>query len=458
MEQKKLQVNHWVVDIRSGELFVASHKHDQPSSTMTPRGRLEPKGTALLIVLAESAGQLVDKESLIDKLWPGQVVTDDALTRVVSRVRRSLDDDPKSPEIIETIPKRGYRLIASEIKWLRDSSQGENPELPITGQRPDDDNAQVITSPTFNKATNQTLTGKRRWPLVAIVIVLALVCGVMVIRGSGYEVSDNLSSDSQAQVLVSQADDYYAKMRRQDNEMAIALYQEVIAMHPDAGTGQAGLANALVQQVLRWPNPVSEPTVPLATQDLSHALASGRTTTPDAKRKLERALALAQQAVAKAPDDARAHKALGFVYAARQQFPQALESYRKAIDHDSNAWDALINTGDVLEISGRLPEAMEYYERAFEAMGNVYNEQSARVHPWYADMAALIGDKYIELNRSQEAEVWYRRTLRIAPFNSGATKGLATILYESGEVQQAQQMCLRYKQRIGTNPCLQKDG
>lgn len=454
MEQKTLQVNHWVVDISSGELFAASREHGNSSPSTTPVGRLEPKGTALLTVLAESAGQLVDKESLINKLWPGQVVTDDALTRVVSRLRKLLEDDPKAPEIIETIPKRGYRLIASEVKWIHDTSPGENLELSSPRQPMDDSSPVVTSSPTANSNVSQTQHRRGRWRLgVAIVLIVLMVFGIMVISGGETGGSRNPESGSDAQALVSQADDYYAKMRRQDNEMAIALYQEVIAMHPDAGTGQAGLANALVQQVLRWPNPVSEPAVPLATQDLRHALASGRTTAPDARRKLQRALALAKQAVAKAPDDARAHKALGFVYAAQQQFSLALASYRDAIALDNNAWDALINTGDVLEISGRLPEAMAYYERAFEAMGRVYNEQSARIHPWYADMAALIGDKYRQLDRSDDAEVWYRRTLRIAPFNYAATRGLATILENSGDTQQARQMCQTYKQRIGGDPC-----
>ncbi|WP_414827713.1 winged helix-turn-helix domain-containing protein [Alteromonas sp. H39] len=451
MKQKILQVNHWVVDIRSGELFAASRAHDVSLASATAHGRLEPKGTALLTILAESAGQLVDKESLIDKLWPGQVVTDDALTRVVSRLRKSLEDDPKSPEIIETIPKRGYRLIASDVTWLQDGLQRDNLVDAKPKESPSTPAADAVVARPLSNAKPAPANHKKTW--IAGVAVALLLAGAFGFISDKKNQTDTHFAGSDVHTLVSQADDYYAKMRRQDNEMAIALYQNVIAMRPDAGVGQAGLANALVQQVLRWPNPAGEPAVPLATQDLSHALASGRTVTPDAKLKLERALALAQQAVAHAPNDARAHKALGFVYAAQQQFPMALASYADAIALDSNAWDALINTGDVLEISGRLPEAMTYYERAFEAMGRVYNEQSARIHPWYADMAALIGDKYVKLNRYQDAEVWYRRTLRIAPYNFAATKGLAAVLKNSGDVEQARQMCQAYKVRIGDDPC-----
>ncbi len=54
-------------------------------------------------------------------------------------------------------------------------------------------------------------------------------------------------------------------MRRQDNEMAIALYEQAVAMRPESGQGQAGLANALVQQVTRWPNPANMPAPPTKT-------------------------------------------------------------------------------------------------------------------------------------------------------------------------------------------------
>ena len=74
--------------------------------------RLEPKAMQVLVRLAENAGEVVAKESLINSVWADTFVTDDVLTRAISGLRRVFCDDPKAPQVIQTIPKTGYRLIA----------------------------------------------------------------------------------------------------------------------------------------------------------------------------------------------------------------------------------------------------------------------------------------------------------------------------------------------------------
>ena len=73
--------------------------------------RLEPKAMEVLVCLAQSGGNVVSKEKLIGEVWSDTFVSDDALIRCVSGLRRALEDDAKSPRMIETIPKRGYRLL-----------------------------------------------------------------------------------------------------------------------------------------------------------------------------------------------------------------------------------------------------------------------------------------------------------------------------------------------------------
>ena len=75
--------------------------------------RLEPKAMQVLIHLAEHAGEVVPKERLIRGVWADTFVTDDVLTRAISGLRRVFCDDPKAPQVIQTIPKTGYRLIAA---------------------------------------------------------------------------------------------------------------------------------------------------------------------------------------------------------------------------------------------------------------------------------------------------------------------------------------------------------
>jgi TolB-like protein/Tfp pilus assembly protein PilF len=64
----------------------------------------------VLLALAQQPGQVRARRDLERMVWPGRVVTDDALTNAVGKLRKALDDDARSPRIIETIAKRGYRL------------------------------------------------------------------------------------------------------------------------------------------------------------------------------------------------------------------------------------------------------------------------------------------------------------------------------------------------------------
>lgn len=84
--------------------------------------RLEPKVMDVLVCLAETAGQVVNKEALIQKVWPDTFVSDDVLKRSISELRRVFKDHPRESHIIETIPKRGYRLILP-VHSLDGSSQ-----------------------------------------------------------------------------------------------------------------------------------------------------------------------------------------------------------------------------------------------------------------------------------------------------------------------------------------------
>jgi DNA-binding winged helix-turn-helix (wHTH) protein len=73
---------------------------------------LEPKVMDLLIYLAARAGQVVPKTHLIDEVWRTEFIADSALTRAVGELRRALGETARDPRYLETITKRGYRLIA----------------------------------------------------------------------------------------------------------------------------------------------------------------------------------------------------------------------------------------------------------------------------------------------------------------------------------------------------------
>ena len=67
----------------------------------------------VLVCLAQQPGQVITRDQLLETVWAGTIVTDDVLTHAISELRKACEDDPKSPKVVQTIPRKGYRLIAA---------------------------------------------------------------------------------------------------------------------------------------------------------------------------------------------------------------------------------------------------------------------------------------------------------------------------------------------------------
>lgn len=75
--------------------------------------RIEPKAMDVLMLLADRPGRVVTREELFLAVWPGVIVGDEALTQTINKLRKALGDNSRSPSYIQTIAKRGYRLVAA---------------------------------------------------------------------------------------------------------------------------------------------------------------------------------------------------------------------------------------------------------------------------------------------------------------------------------------------------------
>jgi DNA-binding winged helix-turn-helix (wHTH) protein len=89
----------------------------QPQINTVEKGamhwHLEPKVMQVLVHLALHPNEVLAKDKLIETIWRDTFVGDDVLIRCISEIRSVFGDDPRSPFIIQTIPKVGYRLIAT---------------------------------------------------------------------------------------------------------------------------------------------------------------------------------------------------------------------------------------------------------------------------------------------------------------------------------------------------------
>ncbi len=144
----RIQIGDWWADSATNELGRAQESL-----------RIEPKAMAVLMFLATRQGGVATREDLLSAVWPGVVVGDEALTQSIIKLRKALGDNPRSPAYIETISKRGYRLIAPAriIETVANPHTGQQEALP--------------PRPSAKTGTNI----RRLWPAASAVLALLVV-------------------------------------------------------------------------------------------------------------------------------------------------------------------------------------------------------------------------------------------------------------------------------------------
>lgn len=95
------RVGPWHVDPRKNVLERKDH-----------RVRVEPKAMRVLVYLAERAGEDVGREEILRALWDGAPVQGEVLTNAIWELRKAFGDDPREPDFIQTVSRKGYRLVA----------------------------------------------------------------------------------------------------------------------------------------------------------------------------------------------------------------------------------------------------------------------------------------------------------------------------------------------------------
>ena len=125
-ENRIFFVGDWRISAREG---VAS-RGDSESV------RLEPKAVEVLTYLASRPGEVVSRAELEDSVWPGALVGYEAVTKTIIKLRKALGDNAREPRYIETIPKRGYQLIAEVRQAGRPPGQSSAHDATGVGKEP----------------------------------------------------------------------------------------------------------------------------------------------------------------------------------------------------------------------------------------------------------------------------------------------------------------------------------
>ena len=88
--------------------------------------KLKPRAMDVLVYLAEHAGEVVSTDELISTVWQGRVVGDGTIYQSINQLRQALGSDTRKAGYIETISKRGYRLVA-DVELIPESAAPQQP-------------------------------------------------------------------------------------------------------------------------------------------------------------------------------------------------------------------------------------------------------------------------------------------------------------------------------------------
>ena len=107
-----LRIGDWRVDPKSSEISRGSET-----------ARVEARTMRLMLCLAEHAGEVVSIDDLLTQVWPEVTVSQDSVYQAVTSLRRLFGDDPKQPTYIATVPRLGYRMVATVGPWIDQPDQ-----------------------------------------------------------------------------------------------------------------------------------------------------------------------------------------------------------------------------------------------------------------------------------------------------------------------------------------------
>ncbi len=143
---------------------------------------LAPKVYDLLVFLCQNSNRVISKDELMEQVWVGTLVTENAISRTLVKVRKALADDPKNPQFIITVPRKGYRMVAD---FVASDTVSNQPQEESSIDQTDEFNChrkletlvnekQQYSDPTEPSAIKNSSVTKRNL-LIALAVMMLLV-------------------------------------------------------------------------------------------------------------------------------------------------------------------------------------------------------------------------------------------------------------------------------------------
>jgi DNA-binding winged helix-turn-helix (wHTH) protein/Tfp pilus assembly protein PilF len=321
----------------------------------------------LLACLLRRGVDVVPFDILIAEVWAPAVVNEETVTQRVKLLRQALGDDGRQPRYLRSVRGRGYQLCAM-------------PEA-------------LADAPAATAAPSPPRRS-RAW--LALPVVLALTFAVAVaMRGR-----DPTPPAPVRDETLERARHYFAMGQRDNNERAVALYEQALQAQPLSREARLGLSFALSARVCLY--------------DFSWEQA-------------DRARQLAENLIAEDGSDGSAHSARGYAFDCLGRIDDAIASYARAIARDPTAReDSVASLAYLLGIKGRLAEALRLNLSVLD-----HRERLRHLDNQIALDLELLGFNV-------EAEQWYARSFRLQPDNVFANVAYPAFLFRQGRISEAE--------------------
>jgi Tol biopolymer transport system component/DNA-binding winged helix-turn-helix (wHTH) protein len=167
-------------------------------SMQAPQGdavRVKPKAMAVLLELARQPGVTVSREELLDRVWQRSYVTPGVVAHAITALRRGFGDSIEQPAYIETIPRIGYRLLASVDTLEPPPSAAPAPPAPSEPA------VAAATEAMPGDARTPAATARRpRAKIVALVLGAALVAAAALLATGWFAARETSKAATQVRI------------------------------------------------------------------------------------------------------------------------------------------------------------------------------------------------------------------------------------------------------------------
>jgi DNA-binding winged helix-turn-helix (wHTH) protein len=180
---------------------IGSYVLDQEEMTLSLDGnsvKLEPKVLAVLTYFYQNENRYIPMAELHEKVWQDRCVSDAAVRRIIGKLRLLFNDDHKAPNYIQSLPKRGYKLICKTSYTENNSAEGLITESRITIANTPKKTADRSHQPTqdTNKEANSNIDWLAKtfsWGNKTLISLFIAILGLLFIGPLAYRITALIS-------------------------------------------------------------------------------------------------------------------------------------------------------------------------------------------------------------------------------------------------------------------------